>query len=359
MNTPSERMFQVSVPQRGKPDLLYPSCDGGRSLTRMQSFATQGMPSVALTMANGISESLTLAEMEAIYGIDGSANKAPLTSPAEPALYVVSGRNEGEKEDAVYLLWSYSGTDLHELFKERIYADSGVEQTDESPVEIKSETLVGARKNGVFTLASEVLADIPPPPHAVPLMGAPLEVGAAGSTDLQFFKVEVGFRALDNGEYSLLGNWEGLAVDLDEAMRQASDIHWDDRLDTTCRMDRCGGSSPRYLVCDGWGHIFVGKTKLNTRWVVDYATKKLVDAEVHGHSSGWTKLDATSACNLVESLRDNEVLTNADDMDSGFIHEIFEMPFWATTRPEIGNLPGHSIDGAKEAAINSPSESPS
>ena len=120
-------MFQVAVPQPGKRDLLYPSFPGAKSLTLMQLLTTRGLSSVAHTAANGIPEILSLADMADIYGEDTAKPDTP-PNPPEPGLYAVSGRNEGEKEDAVYLLWSSTGHDLHELFKARIYADSAVEQ---------------------------------------------------------------------------------------------------------------------------------------------------------------------------------------------------------------------------------------
>lgn len=66
----SERMFTVLVPQPGKPALAYPPQTGDKALANMQVLKTRGHEPIARTTANGITEDLTLEEMESIYDDD-------------------------------------------------------------------------------------------------------------------------------------------------------------------------------------------------------------------------------------------------------------------------------------------------
>lgn len=64
----TERTFEVLVRRVGKPSLLYPSLNGDKSFALMKKMKDRGFETVAKTQANGITETLTLDDMDQIYG---------------------------------------------------------------------------------------------------------------------------------------------------------------------------------------------------------------------------------------------------------------------------------------------------
>jgi hypothetical protein len=63
----SERLFKVAVVRHREKDLVYPEMNGEESLQLMENLSKRGHITAAHTAANGISETLTVAEMQSIY----------------------------------------------------------------------------------------------------------------------------------------------------------------------------------------------------------------------------------------------------------------------------------------------------
>jgi hypothetical protein len=74
---------------------------------------------------------------------------------------------------------------------------------------------------------------------------------------------------------------------------------------------------PRYLVCEGWSHIFAGTTESTTRWILDRETQQLERAEVLGRSgTAWRDLDKVAKADLLDSLiNGNDILNHFADFD--------------------------------------------
>lgn len=150
--------------------------------------------------------------------------------------------------------------------------------------------------------------------------------------DLRYFEVEVLFT--DGRARRTLDTWRGLARDTQHAQDQAFEAVWDPRLTS-------GGSSPafstqqfeRYLVSEGWGHIFVGNHESATRWVLDRATEKLVAADVYqALGSSWAPLSAEHVKDLLDSLiHANDILRDFQDFD---VEASNGIPRWAKPVPE-------------------------
>lgn len=63
----SERLFTVLVPQPGQLALTYPPQTGDKAVANMRTLKSRGHEPLARTKANGITEDLTLEDMELIY----------------------------------------------------------------------------------------------------------------------------------------------------------------------------------------------------------------------------------------------------------------------------------------------------
>ena len=87
----------------------------------------------------------------------------------------------------------------------------------------------------------------------------------------------------------------------------------------------------KYLVSDGWIHIFVGTHESYTQWVLDVETRKLVCGFVED-GTHWETLDGHLLQDLQEDI-DGNVLReidrgtfNAEEMD---LIETDTLPDWA------------------------------
>lgn len=129
---------------------------------------------------------------------------------------------------------------------------------------------------------------------------------------MSFYEINVGFLSDGDAFPKPLGVWRGLAADAVGAKSKAYDEHWDSRLDTTSCTPWCSAKcidEQRFLVSEGWGHIFVGQREDTTRWVYDRAANAFVDAQVmNGATGAWTTLDEAARADLLGSLGDNELL---------------------------------------------------
>jgi len=82
--------------------------------------------------------------------------------------------------------------------------------------------------------------------------------------------------------------------------------------------------APKYLVCDGWDHIFSGTKPTTTRWVMDLGTGKMVVAQKFG--STWYDMRSDDVDDLMESVRDaNNVRANPQDFGATTVDEL---PAW-------------------------------
>lgn len=70
---------------------------------------------------------------------------------------------------------------------------------------------------------------------------------------------------------------------------------------------------PRWLVCEEYGHCFVGSKETRTRWAVDLETGKMVYAQSFGDTR-WSDLHRDEIADLREDVMDvNEVRLNPED----------------------------------------------
>jgi hypothetical protein len=155
-----------------------------------------------------------------------------------------------------------------------------------------------------------------------------LDEASAESSPKKLYAVEVQAKCIDGSLMQLrngIGPWVGAAVSGEEAGRFAIADSWREGLDAI-------GAKPiaraaevnRYMVCEGWGHIFVGKTETTTRWVVDVLERKLVCAQLQSNHQ-FVDMRMVFAQDLAQSLIDNDEVDGADFGD-------FEdaLPEWAT-----------------------------
>jgi hypothetical protein len=63
----TERQFEVIVPRPGKTGLIYPKQGGKKCTALLTRLASRGLKPIARTTANGITEDMTVSEMQAIY----------------------------------------------------------------------------------------------------------------------------------------------------------------------------------------------------------------------------------------------------------------------------------------------------
>lgn len=122
-----------------------------------------------------------------------------------------------------------------------------------------------------------------------------------------------------------IGPWVGAAESEKEASKLAIAASWDSRLDTV-------GATPitevseanRYMVTEGWGHIFIGKTETITRWVVDVVERKLICAHLQSNQK-FVNMSLDLAQDLAQSIIDND---EVDGADFGDFEET--LPEWAS-----------------------------
>lgn len=84
------------------------------------------------------------------------------------------------------------------------------------------------------------------------------------------------------------------------------------------------GIAPRYLVSEGYGHIFSGKTETLTRWVMDLDTGEFVAAQMQ--RAGWKTLSGEDAADLMEDVRDANGVR--EDPDAYGAETANELPEW-------------------------------
>lgn len=86
-----------------------------------------------------------------------------------------------------------------------------------------------------------------------------------------------------------------------------------------------------YLVCNSWGHIFIGSSESETRWVYRLGSDQegVIFAQIRGEGVRWTKLDRAAMADLTESINDNGVPENyaADWADE--VELALDLPNWA------------------------------
>ncbi|WP_156379699.1 MULTISPECIES: hypothetical protein [unclassified Rhizobium] len=99
----------------------------------------------------------------------------------------------------------------------------------------------------------------------------------------------------------------------------------------------------RYIVADGWGHIFWGNDMRETRWVLDCVTRQLVAGSIM--ENGWSPLHGFVLADLQEDVEHN-VLGELDkqclDWEETGLRRTNKLPGWAcdpaplvvTTLPE-------------------------
>jgi hypothetical protein len=63
----SERVFDVVVRQDRVKNLIYPNLTAKKAVELMNSLTARGRKMIARTRANGITEDLTLSEMNEVY----------------------------------------------------------------------------------------------------------------------------------------------------------------------------------------------------------------------------------------------------------------------------------------------------
>lgn len=96
-------------------------------------------------------------------------------------------------------------------------------------------------------------------------------------------------------------------------------------------------SAPRYAYSEGWGHIFQGDKETTTRWARDTTDGSLVDAQFLS-ARGWQPLDAASANDLLEDIKDNESLGDLGDLDVRFAADAGDLPDWVNATPEQNHV---------------------
>ena len=149
----------------------------------------------------------------------------------------------------------------------------------------------------------------------------------------RYFEIIVGYeepRPHGATKTRTLGNWRGAAASEAVACEQARDAVWQSRLDaeglSPTYLTRV---MPRYVVAEGWGHIFIGATESTTRWAYDRIDEKLVSADVRSNSK-WVALTASEATDLLESIHDNDAGDAPENFD---LQEVDALPEWASPAP--------------------------
>ncbi|MFN9474514.1 hypothetical protein [Acidovorax sp.] len=71
---------------------------------------------------------------------------------------------------------------------------------------------------------------------------------------------------------------------------------------------------PRYVISRGWPHYFDQERSSDTRWMYDSETHSLVHAEILVEGE-WLDMSQADKVDLLESLNENGVHTNPEDLD--------------------------------------------
>lgn len=80
------------------------------------------------------------------------------------------------------------------------------------------------------------------------------------------------------------------------------------------------------LMSDSYGHIFEGTRESTVRWVIDTHTQRLLVADVSDGTGGWHQLSRNGAIDLLQDIRDNDVLDAPSDFDA---YRRDTLPAWA------------------------------
>ena len=103
-----------------------------------------------------------------------------------------------------------------------------------------------------------------------------------------------------------------------------------------------GAARLRYLVSDGWSHIFPGSI---TRWVVDTETRRLVCAELRGGPiTDWIPIGHGTAKDLVSALEDNGILDEGAAELIGDFHPAADLPDWAVNWASNRSAAGQALN---------------
>ena len=150
------------------------------------------------------------------------------------------------------------------------------------------------------------------------------------------YEVQVGYKD-DSGKDRWLGHWRGVAGSEASACGTARDHVWESRLDAEGRSPVYATRvMPRYVIAEGWGHIFSGTSETMTRWAYDRVEEKLAAAEFKGGPGGskWVAMNGADRADLTESIQDNDADSNPGDFG---LAESDDVPQWAVPAPRPRN----------------------
>lgn len=106
---------------------------------------------------------------------------------------------------------------------------------------------------------------------------------------------------------------------------------------------------PRYLVCEHWSHIFVGRREEPVRWVYQVGGKNegLIAAQVQ-QMGQWVPLDQSAREDLKQSLHDNGLPGDHESGEWG-TELVAAIPAWARSDDkELGELKPFTVLGSHE-----------
>lgn len=106
---------------------------------------------------------------------------------------------------------------------------------------------------------------------------------------------------------------------------------------------------PTYLVCENWGHIFLGRREEMVRWVYQMGEQSegVIAAEVQ-QAGRWIALEQAAREDLTHSLHDNGLPDNHDS-DDWDIEQVVDLPDWArANETERGELMPFTVLGSHE-----------
>jgi len=83
----------------------------------------------------------------------------------------------------------------------------------------------------------------------------------------------------------------------------------------------------RYLISEGWGHIFSDGVERITRWAYDRVEERLIALEIQ-RTAGFAPASAEAYADVQESVRQNLDL-NGIDTDMASYFDIAALPNWA------------------------------
>lgn len=109
---------------------------------------------------------------------------------------------------------------------------------------------------------------------------------------------------------------------------KALDVLWDNRLDAaSCAAQFETTALPRYLVADGWPHIFEYFGERIVRFVLDLESERLVHLQQHT-GVGWRSTSRAQRAEVEDSLRNGNEEALGEPEDYGLI-ETDILPEWA------------------------------